>query len=510
MDRVQHYSLETGRQLNIFAAAGICVADGTLLAMCRALHAAASALAEDGCARFIEELALLPPGSALSQAAISSANFDEGAVESLCYAYLAKLHERKLGLENSFDPVLIADLLMGRLLGDEPWRGAPTLYALSWKVVRRYKLNGWHILVPLIIAFDLGLPGLAGLRALTKSLDCLSAGPSSMTVAQLLKLSGLSNFRDGSRLLETFVDNRWDVAFNTENWTEVHSTRGASLCFELLARHGREHQWFRLSGIAMASNETPSVQYDRAKITNFLAHHRVEAVNRLCCEQMLLKALLVRKVPECFEQGLSACIYNSLVRLLVERQEVTSIAQARQHCGLQSLSINPFSILPGRLLVYAPSPRFLEPAAVSFVLREWVQDMDHRKGRIAPDRVLTPLEPVKWTISATTLKTMIRASRSFELFGVAFWPELLRPMLASVSQQARRWAAYHLDLQSINVLRENGLYRIGNIILDQASWGDLSRGSRAFPIIASTIANAHDVALQERDAAIALLVQYAS
>lgn len=505
MDRLRHYRLETGHHLNIFVAAGICIADGSLSAMCRALHAAASALAEDGCANFIDELAGLPPGSTLSRSAISSACFDEAGVEDLCDAYLANLHRLKLGIENSFDPVQIADLLLDHLLDDEPLQGAATLYAHNWKVIRRYKLNGWHILVPLIIAFDLGLPEMNSLHKLKRFLDRISSGSSSNSAEHLLEQSGLSDFRDGRRLLKCLIDNRWDVAFNAGSSSEVCATRAAALCLELLARFGRDHQWFRLSGVTMASDEVPSIEFDHANTANFLAHHCVEVAGRRGCEQMLVKALLRRREPERLKQGLSACLYDTLTALLVERQQVVSVEHVRQHCCLQTLNINPYAILPGRILVYAPSPRFLDPSAVTFVLKEWVQDSVHRKGRIAPDRVLTPLLPIRWHFNEADLISMIRSCSSFELFGVAFWSEMRRRLMATVPAQARNWAIYHLDRQSLQVLRKSGLYRVDDMILDEASWGDLTHTSRAHVVVASTIANAHDVSVHERDAAIARL-----
>lgn len=510
MDRLQHHRLEKGRHLNVFVAAGICIADGSLLGMCRSLHAAASALAVDGCATFIDELGSLPPGSAVSQEARSSACFDEAAVERLCREYLKKLNFPKFGADRSFDPVQIADLLLNRLLSEEPWRGDATLYAYNWKIARTYKLNGWHILAPLIIAFNLGLPDLASLRELKRSLDQISRRTSPVTAARLLKSSGLDDFAGGRRLLESFVINRWDVVASSASFEEVRSTRGAALCLELLARHGRDHKWFRTSGITMTSDEAPAVEFDYSGTCGFLAHHRVEVRGRFGCEQMVVKALLRRCAPERFEQGLSECLYKAIVDLLVERQEVVSIARVRQYCGLQTLRISPFAILPGRLLVYAPSPRFLEPSAVTFVLREWVQDSAHSKGRIAPDRVLTPLEQIRWGFSAADLITTIRSSRSFQLFGVAFWPEIRRPLIATLAVQARRWAIYHLDRQSLHVLRANGLYRVANMILDEASWGDLSRVSRANAIVASTISDAQDVASHEREAVIELLRAYSS
>lgn len=510
MDRLRHYRLETGRRLNIFVAAGMCVADGSLSVMCRALHAAASALAENGCANFIDELAALPPGSTLSRQAISSACFDEAGVENLCDAYLAKLHQLKLGTENSFDPVQIADLLLDHLLDDELWQGDATLYAHNWKIVRRYKLNGWHILVPLIIAFDLGLPELHSLRELKRSLDSISTGSFPNSAERLLERSGLNDFSGGRRLLKCLIDNRWDVAFNAGSSTEVCTTRTAELCLELLARHGRDHQWFRLSGVTMASDEAPSIEFDHASTAKFFAHHCIEVAGRLGCEQMLVKALLLRREPERLEQGLSACLYDTVTALLVERQELVSVEQVRQHCGLQMLKVNPYAILPGRLLVYAPSPRFLDPSAVTFVLKEWVQDSVHRKGRIAPDRVLTPLLPIKWHFNEADLISMIRSCSSFELFGVAFWSEIRRRLMVTVPAQARKWAIHHLDRQSLHVLRKSGLYRVDDMILDEASWGDLTHTSRAHVVVASTIANAHDVSLHERDAAIARLRDGAS
>ena len=426
-------------------------------------------------------------------------------MEDLCDAYLANLHQLKLGTENSFDPVQIAELVLDRLLGDKPWQGDATLYAPNWKVVRRYKLNGWHILVPLVIAFDLGLPELGSIRKLRRSLDRVSAGASSIEATRLLELAGLSGVRGGRRLLKSLVDNRWDVAYSAGNSVEVRSTRAAALCLELLARHGRDHQWFRLSGTSMASDVAPSIEFDHARTADFLAHHCVEAVGRLGCEQMLVKALLLRGVPERFEQGLSACLYEMLIGLLVERQQAVSVGQVRQHCGLQTLRINPFAILPGRLLVYAPSPRFLEPNAVTFVLKEWVQDSVHRKGRIAPDRVLTPLVPIEWDFNQADLISMVRSSSSFELFGVAFWPDIRRKLIATVPMQAQRWAIHHLDRQSLHVLRASALYRVDDMILDEASWGDLTYTSRAHAIVASTIASAHDVALHEREAVLGRL-----
>lgn len=505
MDRLQYYRLETGRYLNICVCVGICLDEGSLLAICRAFHAAIVALAVDGCASFIDELATLPLGSAASKKSVTAASFDEGSVEAVCKEYLIQLRLRRLCADDKFDPAHIADLLLDRIVCQEPWQGDSTLYAYNLAIVRRYKLNGWHLLVPLIIAFDLGLPELASLLELEGLLKKVAESTSRISVKRLFDLAELNEYAGCKLLIESRINNRSDVAFSSEACDEVYSTRVVGHCLELLARYGRDQEWFRVSGTVVALDAAPSVTFDFAPISKFFAYHRVGLRNRFSCEQMLTKALVRRRVPEQLEQGLSICLQGAIVDLLLERQEVVSVAQVRQFCGLQTLNINPFAVLPGRVLVYAPSPRFLHSSSVVFVLREWVQDSVHRKGRIAPVRVLTPLKPVTWEFSRADLMIMIRSSRSFELFGVESWPKLRRSLVAAIPLQARRWAIHHLDRQSLNVFRVGTIYRVGNMVLDEASWGDLRHVPSAHAVVTSTVANAHDVALPDREAVIALL-----
>lgn len=497
-------------ELNPFVAADISIVDRSLGTMFAALRIAAAKTADETGSHFLSEAAEMPIGSHLSDASISQASFDEGAMERLCDEYVVQLSSRKIASAKRYDPVLIADLILDRLQHHKTWHGSATIYAHNWKIARQYKLNGWHLLVPLLIAFRLGLPRLAVLRSLYHRLDQVAASNTVVAVAEIERAVELDEYPDCGNLVRFCAANRWDICESADKRV-LCSTRSKFPRIDLLAHHGGNEGWFDVEGLALRHTSVgTAISYNGAAITNFMRHHGCKTPPLVSSEQLALNAIILQHEPENFAQGMSECVHRVLIQMLDSQQTVVSIGQLRQRCALPGLRLNPHSILPGRVLVYAPSARFLEPNAVSFVLREWVQDSQKSRARIAPDRVLTPLAPIDWQLDRDTLVRDARASPDFRNFGIAFWPECRPKMGTNIPRQARAWTEYHFERQVTKAFREAGLHRVGNVILDQRVWGHLVGHARPLLSVENSIAQADEYDLAQRTNVISKLRDYSS
>lgn len=509
MALVSALRLERPHALNPFVAADICIKEGKLTQMCHALHAAAVIVSATSVSAFVEELATLPVGSPLSAEGIVRASFDEGGMERLCDEYLWQLRRHNLGRESSFDSVLVADLIAERLDDGVGWSGSVTLHAHSWTLGRQYKLNGWHILAPLIIAFSLGLPALAELKKLHRTLDHVAASSSLTPIGHVAVRAGLVELADHEKLILFFTANRWDVFATVDRSPAIGSTHHTVPCCELLAYFGRDHGWIEASGLSLrAFGQAASISYRAPELSSFLRHHKCARVETMIgLEQLAIKALLRSKVREHPIQGIQGTVHRALLAMLLERQAIVSISQLRQHCGLPNLRINPHVVESGRILVYAPSPRFLEHNAVSFALRDWVQDSVHSKARISPDRIFTPLAQISWKLSRDELVAAAKATQTFRSFGLTFWTDIRPQMGSEIARQARTWAEHRLEREASKVLREAGLVHIGDVYLDADSWADALTSEQPMAVVAHTVAHAHDVPADERQGVLERLSQ---
>jgi hypothetical protein len=211
--------------LNPFVAADICIVDRSLATMFAALHIAAAKTAEETGNYFLIEAAEMPIGSHLSDAAITRASFEEGAMERLCDEYVEQLSRRKIASARRYDPVLMADLLLDRLDQPGSCHGVATIHVHNWKIARQYKLNGWHLLVPLLITFRLGLPSLAVLRSLYRRLDHVAASTQFADVADIERAVALDEYTECKDLVRFVAANRWDISETVDRKTVTDRVR---------------------------------------------------------------------------------------------------------------------------------------------------------------------------------------------------------------------------------------------------------------------------------------------
>lgn len=207
------------------------------------------------------------------------------------------------------------------------------------------------------------------------------------------------------------------------------------------------------------------------------------------CDIAIKVALNQLLRPE-LEQGLPKYIRRAIVAALEKEQRVVSVTDLRRMLGAPALRVDPFGVTAGRVLVYAPSDRFLEPDKTAFVLREWVQDSDRRRARIAPDRILTPLTPVLWETNRDDLLKSIRDNQAFALLGLGFWEDVRRGVRLTVPAQAKRWAEHQLFLRARSMLKSRGFLVVESVFFSGLRWQGLPRSRTAFRLAAEALTSA--------------------
>lgn len=129
------------------------------------------------------------------------------------------------------------------------------------------------------------------------------------------------------------------------------------------------------------------------------------------------KAIMRRKVRQPEIQGLNRTLYRAIVDCLEQQQTALRLFDLRRLLCIDDIPLSPFDLPPGRLLAYAPSPRFYRKETAFYVLRDWVEDQDHRRRRIAKSRVVTPLERRHFEIGEAAIDRALERSELLSQHG---------------------------------------------------------------------------------------------
>jgi hypothetical protein len=116
-------------------------------------------------------------------------------------------------------------------------------------------------------------------------------------------------------------------------------------------------------------------------------------------------------------QGLNVVLYRAIIDSLRREERALRLSDFKRLLGVYEIPLLPFGLLPGRLLAYAPSPRFYNKEAAFYVLRDWVEDQEHRRRRIAKNRIVTPLEPRRFIVDEETIDRVIERNELLSRLG---------------------------------------------------------------------------------------------
>jgi len=466
-------SYEMCASLNGYISVDIVLQDVRLTKLFHCFRAAARAALETCRHPILNELATNPVGRPLSGISVSAAAAHEDVIEELSFRYLQLAHALKLIDLAQYDPSLVAHLVLEWILDDRRCEAECSVYRHSWRVEQHYREQGWHILAPWIVALSGGAVCARSVKTLSRAFNQMVTRRSRQKVSSLLISVGLSPTPANVDLVWFLCANRHDVCIiGSGNSAEVVATELLVPDFELFAELALSEGWVhnpcraRTYQLGMPC----AIQQDRKSIRKFRQRFGADAsFSGLSDSALALKAALWQRQRRHVVCGLPKSLRSTLISLLEARRQIVKITDLRSHLAAPKLRIDPFSVEPGRLLVYAPSSKFLEPDNVAFVLEEWVQDEARRRGRISADRILTPLGPVIWP-SSDALFQAVRDCRSFQLFGVTFWHNVSRKLRTSHAPHAKQWVDHQLMKHARRALRRNGFVVIGEAIFSLRRW----------------------------------------
>jgi hypothetical protein len=466
---------ETCETFNAYVALEIARADNSLPGLLRCFRAAARELSESHPHPLLDELAAGPLGCRVSKRSQELACADEQVIEQICFSYFQRAADLRLLDPVKYDPHLMAHSVLSVLWSGDEWETDCTLFRHSWRVEHYYKAQGWHLLCPWVFAFGTQLPRLRELEKIDALLLQVEDSGNALLATTLARRAGLPVTDANIELLWFLCFNRAGVCILGRGVdAQIVATETAIPQFGLLSELSSVEGWvlnpcrrwaFRLA-------ESNFIQAELGALESFQERFGGPA-EALETADVAVKVALRQLAAEQTDQGLPSHLRRAIVQLLETSQRVVIVPDLRRMLGVPHLRIDPFSVTPGRVLVYAPSPKFLDSNQTAFVLREWVQDIGRQRARITPDRILTPLSPIAWSATEEDLLRAIRTLRTFSLFGIAFWADVRRVMRLEVPAQARRWAEHHLLQRTQKILRSHGLIVAGDVFFSGSRWQGL-------------------------------------
>lgn len=168
-------------------------------------------------------------------------------------------------------------------------------------------------------------------------------------------------------------------------------------------------------------------------------------------------------------QGLRFSLHERIVQALQQSgRAMTNKQLSRAIC--EDLRINPLTLPPGRILAYGRHPKFFSLEGAMFVLRDWVQTSSHRKGRIVPDRLLTPLADKEWKFGDELFGRCIAAHEPLIYLGLVFVAELALEI--AIAMEDKPTDVYYLGLirreidkklRSSATKLDSGIFAVGEI-----------------------------------------------
>lgn len=432
-------------------------------------------------------------------------SLDDALVEAVCAAYLSLAEQKFLIARGCYDHYLLADQLLSALsYGSKPWSFEPVNYRFNWKAPRVYRDTGAILFAPFFVLFDPLAPYLAEIKAAYAAIRTAGQINGGIPVSRLKRVTGFAQQTMDYGFFSFVCSNdRTILRIGSGGDERIINAKEVLPEFDFLCFHVRSERFCTIEGLNIRDGWRADVRVavDTSTFGGFLAKHgRDYILQAVSPEEILLKAKMWHDSIEPKIQGIGVSVYKALVRLLLDRQEIVSITDLRNEIGLPDLLIDPFSVCPGNVLVYAPGEKFLRPNGVCFVHREWVADKEHKRGRISLDRILTPAYTID--LKAAVEKAALHAvsSLSFRAAGVIFLADVIRNCCEKSNSHGKRWIQHQLEGSVALAMQDRGLVKIQSVIFDPRRWPAVLKNPRSIRATKKEIRkNANQIVAEFRD-----------
>ncbi len=135
-------------------------------------------------------------------------------------------------------------------------------------------------------------------------------------------------------------------------------------------------------------------------------------------EEVAVKLRDLRRLEIRTIQGLPVRVFNEVVNCLDRQHKALTVPQICQFTAIEELPLVAEDLPPGRIMAYAPGPRFMNRESMRYVLREWVQDEGNWKGKISKTRVISPKHNINIDFKSINIPKMINDDVTLRELGV--------------------------------------------------------------------------------------------
>jgi hypothetical protein len=386
-----------------------------------------------------------------------------GLIEAVAEAYIENLELGGIGSFTRSDPAAVADYIF-RLLYSDPVRleERVTHYALDWRLCKLYREKRVWELAPIHFLLDSSFPpwsffldahnfyveGTALKQVCFDELSQEHGVPASVSTALLHFFAA----NDPNRLVP-----------------ELGSSASPSIAhalplFELWATVGKLSLTGEIVGNS-AADLSKSLTVELTGRVPFRASRR-HLVNP---SELLVKAHLMRRSKVPHTLGIPSPLYRALSGLAEVMERVVSVRDLIRVTGIHGIEVDPFDLLHGPLLAYAPGDRFLEGPEVSFVLKDWVETPDQRRSKISSTRILTPLRPVPVAPRKTDILNILNGMETWKRFGLVRLDDV-RFLWGGYLKHEQRWARERTSRALEAILTAEGHLHRGPLMFSKSFW----------------------------------------
>ena len=376
-----------------------------------------------------------------------------------------ELHAR--GVDATAWAIGLADHLLGHV---RLWTTRVEIYKHTWKIKRMYGDTSAVSLAPLYQAFDRTVPDSASVSAIYQRLMVVD-NLDEISIPEWILANGIAPTIANVRFTNFLLYN--DIRFVSSSDTPFKYLRLNSIFdnFESASAHFDFTGCVEASGFSLRDGIDPeSVKINltsQAVLGQFRPSSACAEVDR---DELTVKAFLRSKEHDHLVQGIPAATHQLITDTIAKLGRIVSLRDVRRVTGASRVRLDPFQVDPGPLVVYAPGERYLHGDAVSFALRDWVQDDAHKRGRVAVDRILTPLTPCTIATPTKIRDACLVSSRTYKRAGVVFRHDACTQLKPEIEKQGLRWATER-TLRALDAsLTGSGLIRSGEAFFDKAAW----------------------------------------
>ncbi|TPN59645.1 hypothetical protein FJ981_04555 [Mesorhizobium sp. B1-1-4] len=341
---------------------------------------------------------------------------DDGVIESFSFRYVSELESRGLGSAIEIDPDLLAEYISSTYFDTRTVsiEGSEKFYASDRIQINRYIESKLWALAPVNFVLERSCVSISQFLSARTAYENMRH----QDALSFATLEGFSEAEDWRNALLRFFSLNDPQRISADKVTGTARSL-AKICplITIKAKNQRLEQLFQADGLFDEHAERIQLRFRDDELIGYFSADGNELDVETSTE-LLAKSYLIRRQRETYTHGIPTSIYEPLRVLLGARQQVTSVHDLRRMWGLPDIKVDPFALLPGPIVVYAPGRRFLRSGKVSFALRDWVETQENRRARIAKIRILTPLRPMLSTTSHDWVTRALSQDSLWKWFGI--------------------------------------------------------------------------------------------